>query len=218
MIKYRSDKLQYVNRNELILRICDGKNVLHLGCTDSPFHKQRYLKGQLLHQQLIHVCKSLYGVDIDKESLFWMKQVLLKGEYHVGDIEDNTFMDTFANKNIDVVLLPDVLEHLNNPFKALKNIHKVCNYNTKIIVTAPNAFSLKTFMRILIGYEFIHQDHIAFYSPYTLKNILCKAGFTVSEFFTFSGEGRGVLARTANLLIRMKPMTAEGIGLVACMR
>ena len=53
-----------LDREERILAYASGKTVLHLGCSDYPYSLEQYKQGNLLHDKLHTVSKSLVGVDI----------------------------------------------------------------------------------------------------------------------------------------------------------
>lgn len=216
MIKSRIVRdLRFVDRDPLIIEQCRGKNVLHLGCTDSPVHEQQYQRGRLLQQKLLDPCRAVTGIDIASKSLEWLESTLGKGDYRLGDIEDTAFMLPLKAEEFEVILLPDVLEHLNNPMAALGNIGRICSESSRLIVTVPTAYSIKSFMRVVAGHELIHPDHVAFYSPYVLSNLLNRAGFTCTDHFAFVGGGRGPIAAGTNLVAKVFPRLAEGIGVVA---
>ena len=44
----------------------------------------------------------------------------------------------FANKSFDIVTMLEVIEHLDNPEKALKEIYRVLKRNGKVIISTPN--------------------------------------------------------------------------------
>ena len=216
MIKSRIVRdLRFVDRDHLIVEQCSGKKVLHLGCTDSPVHEKQYQNGRLLQQKLLGPCGSVTGIDIEPGSLEWLQATLGKGDYRLGDIEDTAFMSPLKAEGFEVILLPDVLEHLNNPMAALSNIRLICNESSRLIVSVPTAYSIKSFMRVVVGHELIHPDHVAFYSPYVLTNLLDRAGFSCTEHFAFVGGGRGPIAAGTNLVARWFPRLAEGVGVLA---
>ncbi|MCH7518012.1 MAG: methyltransferase domain-containing protein [Candidatus Dadabacteria bacterium] len=211
--------LKYVDRNSYILDICDSKNVLHLGCTDFPFHQEQFESGNLLHRRLINKCKNLYGVDISEEAIDWCRENVGGGEYFLYDIESKEFPGKLQSLDVDIILLPDVIEHLNNPGLALANIRALCVKNgCKLIITAPNAYSIKSYFRVVIGYEYIHQDHVAFYSIYTLYNLLKRFEFDCEDFFAFPGGGKAYPSLLINLFLKWVPRLAEGIGIAATIR
>ena len=62
--------LQYVGRDEEIIRRAHGKRVLHLGCvgfTDCTIAEKVSRARQSLHQRLSEVCDCT-GVDLDRET------------------------------------------------------------------------------------------------------------------------------------------------------
>jgi hypothetical protein len=85
-----------------------------------------------------------------------------------------------------VVLAADIIEHLANPGLFLKELHDFVNENTEIIITTPNALSLKTLFFPLAKVEVVHPDHNFYYSPITLSNFLYKFGFEVKEIYLYS--------------------------------
>ena len=204
-------RIQLVDRNRYITRLCRGKLVLHLGCTDAPYYKQQITDGRLLQKSLIDADARVIGIDIDEEALSWMAN-RLPGEYHCGNIEDTDFMLGFAKRGFEVVLLTDVLEHLNNPYLALDNINKITSDKTDIIITVPNAFAVKIFLRIMVGHELVHPDHVSWQTLATLSELLDRAGFEVVEPFSFLGGGKGLAAGITNVILRFIPRLAEGIG------
>ena len=207
-------KLIFVNRDNYILELCKGKKVLHLGCTDFPYTKEQYANGRLLHARLTEVAGYVVGVDISKEGIQWIER-RFKAPCHHGDIEQSVFMSRFEKGSFDIVLLTDVLEHINNPGSALDNVSKICRNGSKLIVTVPNAHSLKSFLRVVIGFEHIHPDHVSFHSPYTMTNLLRRYGFRVEGYFSFLGGGTGLVAMITNIFLRFCPRLSEGIGFIA---
>lgn len=208
-------RLQLVNRDALIVERCRGRRVLHLGCSDSPDHIEHQKAGRLLHEKLVGKASYLCGVDIDREALEWVTQHCGGDEMLLGSIEDTNFMSTLKERNFDVILLTDVLEHVNNAHLALRNIRLIASDNTRFIVAVPNAYNLKGFLRIALGYEIINYDHVAFHSFYTLINLLKRADWQPENHFTYPGGGTGLAARVTNAALRFVPAWAEGIGVVA---
>lgn len=215
MINYRyPSSLRLVDRDAYILSACDGTKVLHLGCTDSPVHESQLAAGRLLHPRLFSVTRALCGVDVDEQALAWMKE-RFEGDYVAADIESDAFVAAFRGKDFDIILLPDVLEHTNNPYSVLANVRRIAAADTRFLVSVPNAYSLKGFLRATLRREVIHPDHVAFHSLYTLTNLLARSGWEVVDSFSYVGGGEGLAAYLANAGLKIFPGLAEGIGVVA---
>lgn len=152
------------SRLDVFTQICSGKNVLHIGCADWPITDIK----QNLHIQLDKVCNSLDGFDINTES-FSTLQEHIRGEL---------FSDlTQIKKQYDIVLIPEVIEHVPNIQIFLEQIHQIDARN--FIITAPDAFQCKDrhFAYDSTSEQFteiIHPDHNCWFSAYTLKNTIKK--------------------------------------------
>lgn len=204
-------RCRLVNRRRYLVNLCRGRRVLHLGCTDAPYHVSHAASGRLLHPILLEVAAEVVGVDIDGEALNWMT-TRWPAEYHLGDLEAADFMSRFRNRPFDVILLADVLEHLGNPLTALRNLDGIGSPTTDVVITVPNAYSAKLLARVILGYEVVHPDHVSFYSFSVLAGLCGRARLEVLQPFTFFGGGRGSLAHLANAGLRFLPALADGIG------
>src|SRR5216117_4121852 len=72
--EHRIPKRCLVDRDSTILSLCSGKRVLHLGATDAPFHKDKAVRGELLHQKLRTVAGALTGLDSDADAVAWLRE------------------------------------------------------------------------------------------------------------------------------------------------
>ena len=101
------------------------------------------------------------------------------------DVEKINPFCVFKKNDFDLVMAPDVLEHLENPGMFLKNL----NYFSKkvsFIITVPSAFSLKRLGYLaLTGREHVHPDHVAYFSVSTLTRLIEGSGFKIERFFSF---------------------------------
>lgn len=76
--------------------------------------------------------KKITGIDINKASLDFASDMNKKIKYKKDDIYKLSFKDN----EFDIVITLEVLEHLDNPTKALKEIIRVSK--NKIIISVPN--------------------------------------------------------------------------------
>lgn len=173
-----------IDRDNLIVKLCTGKVVLHLGCVDYPLLDDRLRTNQLLHQKILKVAKRVWGVDLDKEGIQLLSEVHKIPDLLVADVEELTSLKSLLG-NIDVVVAGEILEHVNNGGKVLAGINELLPRKGMLIVSVPNALALRIFFHTLRHRENIHPDHVAYYSPYTLTNFLGRFGFKTRELYTY---------------------------------
>lgn len=188
--KHIQDK-QYV-RDDYILDLCKNKNVLHFGFIDHPIMLNKIENNGLLHLKIKKVSKYLCGIDVVEEDIK-LYSTLAKDKdvfaYNLFTTDINETNKYFLLNNYDLILLPDVLEHVTNPGMMLTKLYELCKLNqSSLLVTVPNVYSSSNFMLALDGIEAIHPDHYYYYSPYTLKKILQDTGFKNIEimFYNYS--------------------------------
>lgn len=92
------------------------------------------------------------GLDVSRKQL---ERVTYLDEKIHGDVENYDFPDS----EFDMVVCWNVLEHLRNPEKALRNFLKTIKENGLIVLAFPNLFSIKG----LVAKFTPHYFHILFY-------------------------------------------------------
>jgi 2-polyprenyl-3-methyl-5-hydroxy-6-metoxy-1,4-benzoquinol methylase len=211
MIQSSLSGIKVVDRVSYICNLCKGKKVLHLGATDAPVTKEAIVSGRLLHNFLNDVCQEVVGLDISLEMINWLESQHGIENIKYGNIEE---AEHYPQGEFDYIVAGEILEHLSNPGNALDAIRRNTKNNTKLIITVPNAYSFKGFVRAVGRHELIHPDHILHHSPYTLKALLERHGFGVESYFSFVNGGQGLAASVANWLLYIYPQLAEGIGVI----
>lgn len=211
MIQSSLSGIKVVDRVSYICNLCKGKKVLHLGATDAPVTKEAIVSGRLLHNFLNDVCQEVVGLDISLEMINWLESKHGIKNIKYGNIEE---AEHYPQGEFDYIVAGEILEHLSNPGNALDAIRRNTKNNTKLIITVPNAYSFKGFVRAVGKHELIHPDHILHHSPYTLKALLERHGFSVESYFSFVNGGQGLAASVANCLLYIYPQLAEGIGVI----
>jgi hypothetical protein len=140
------------------------KNILHVGCVDYPITNPE----NNLHLQMSKMCKTIDGFDINLSDEMCKILKVENGELYSS--WDN------VNKHYDVVLVPAVIEHVDNVQQFLDQLDKIDA--DIMIITAPDIFSFKKEQLKHIEdnswVEIVHPDHNCWYSPYTLKNVIQK--------------------------------------------
>lgn len=167
------------DREDFILNISKGKNVLHFGFLDSPFLAQKIKDKNLLHCKIKEVASNLHGIDINSRDLEEYRLITGDSENSIFDVSKNDInIDSYCQK-YDLIILGEVLEHIENPGLALRNIRRICRKNEgcKVCITVPNAFSANGQAAACLGIEAVHPGHYFYFSPYTIKKILEDTGF-----------------------------------------
>lgn len=153
------------DRMDLIRRLCTGKKVLHVGCTDSPI----FDPANNLHRQLSEFCSQLDGLDVDELGIDELRR-LVPGRYYTR-AED-------VLERYDVLLVPETIEHVDDIAEFLASLAGV-EFDL-CLITAPNAFlpndNGNHFGPEGTYVEHVHPDHKAWFSPATLGR--CISSFT----------------------------------------
>lgn len=153
--------------------------ILDIGCHTGTFGK---ILIQLGHQ--------VTGIDKNEEAL----EIARKNGLNVilGDIEDYKVLSSI-NKQFDVILLMDVLEHLLSPVEVLKRLHSLLKIDGCLIITGPN-----------VGYWAVRKDlllrrwhyseagildktHLHFYTASSWKKLIEDGGYKIITFESAEG-------------------------------
>ncbi len=157
------------NRDLFFIDFLKGKKVLHVGCTDHPVFSPE----TNLHIKLNKHIEELHGLDIDEEGIEVLRKYVDKKYYT---------SHTQVDEAYDVVLVPEVMEHVLN---AGEFLHDLMTIDTKdILVMVPNAIAIMQNNPDRFGWnrhhgeecyaEMVHADHTAYYSPVTLNTLVEK--------------------------------------------
>lgn len=150
----------FMARSDIFCALAAGKKVLHIGCVDAPI----FDAANSLHLKLEAVADELHGYDLaDYSQLAEHTQSLL--------------LDSFpSDKHYDLVLAPEVMEHVSDVGAFLRQLDSLSFHH--LVITVPDAFSCANRDHWRVGgnhtIEIVHPDHVAWYSPYTLKNAIHK--------------------------------------------
>ena len=77
-----------------------------------------------------------------------------------------------VNKKYELVIIFNVLEHVYNPEKVMKSIHRVLKKNGLLVIIVPNVESLAASIMQSRCNMFLGMSHITMFSPITLKNFV----------------------------------------------
>lgn len=208
-----------VQRLEFIRASCRGKRVLHLGCTNWPYTRESIENGMLLHTELEKIAAEVVGLDADQEGINVLKEDGSKNIYEA-DLEHLDKLE--LNRTFDVIIAGEMIEHLNNPGLFLNGIKRFMNAETELVLTTINAYCGMRFWQYgLRGkrgkQEFVHPDHVAYYSYSTLNLLLTRHGLHVEKFLFYDvgkehrPHNRGFVNLLNDISVAIAPQWADGL-------
>lgn len=159
------------NSMTLLLRqIQPGSTVLEFGTATG--YMTRYLKEQL------H-CR-VYGVEIDPEAA---KQAAgYVEDMIVGDIDALAWAQRWQDVRFDYILFADVLEHLRDPWKVMREAAALLQADGVMLTSIPNISHNAVIMELLAGrFEYrklglLDDTHLRFFTRDSVKGLLRQAG------------------------------------------
>lgn len=156
-----------------ILDQCKAKNVLDIGCLGQDFNFQ---SDAWLHGKIKTVADKIVGVDV---VINLITEANSKGYniIHFEKLED-------IKELFDIVLMADVIEHVDNPVELLKTYSRFMKDDGVIIVTTPNAKRAFDFINILLSNKYwLHPEHTMWLCPFTMIEIIRRAELKVKDFY-----------------------------------
>ncbi len=155
-----------------VLDWCRNKKVLDVGCIgqDKPAGSNDWLHGVIKG-----VTAELTGVDINKDKIPYLNQ---QG-FNILTPE----MLEQSGKKFDIVLMADVIEHVDDVAAFLKYYMQYVDDGGKLIITTPNPFSIRQTISILLYCQpGINPEHTAGLDPITLSEVFSRLNLTVNYF------------------------------------
>jgi SAM-dependent methyltransferase len=153
--------------NQVAKHVKGTGNVLDVGCAYG-FMLQRFPESF-----------QKFGIDVSKYAIEMAKERLPTATFKVGNAEDEL---PFEEDFFDMILLRDVLEHLENPKVALENIQKVLKKDGILYITTPN---LNTVRKKIFKYADEKEHHVSLFPHLDLITLLNNLGFEIVERWTF---------------------------------
>ena len=178
-------------RLEALVSLVKGKSVLHVGCCDHvEIIDEKRRNGLWLHDLLRAASSFCAGVDINAEGVDYVRKLGIPDVY-CADIVQGLPVQ-LDKKRFDVVVVGEVVEHVDAPVKFLQGIRKAVVGPHEVAVSVPNAFFLENLENAICGVERINTDHRFWFTPYTISKVLSQAGYGVKDIrFVFRGTPDG---------------------------
>ncbi len=175
MVKFVKNRIDgIINRG-----ILNNKTVLELGCAGMG-DDDEYGGVNWIHGKACKVAKKVVGLDINKTSVEKLRKLGYDVRYQ--NIEKKFDL----GEKFDVVLIEEVLEHLNNVGICFENIRKHLKKGGLLIITTPNAQAVSFFLQRLLRNKISGvsiTDHTHWYDSNTLRTILKRYNFEIQELW-----------------------------------
>jgi len=185
-INLSKSKHDNISREAFITDMTRGTRVIHIGCSDHIKVINEKIKTKTwLHKLLTDNSEKCIGIDIDKESIVYIKTELGYNNVYQGDITTDHF-DEIKSDMWDYAVFGELIEHLNNPVNFLSIFREKYGENVKrFIITVPSVYNRRQFRNMLNYKEVINSDHRFWFTPYTISKVVSSAGYT-PEKITFA--------------------------------
>lgn len=180
--------LPLCNRDEFVLDRVVGKDVLSIGLggqhtsVDYSFDVTGGNLGWTFSAQVAATAGQTSFADISDLAIEAFRKEV-DADYFHADIcaPPQTWPSELLSRRFDVIILGEVLEHLDSPGPALRSLRGLLAPGGTILITVPNTFNLSVFARMARGHENVHPEHVAYYSPTTLCRLAEMSGLRVTE-------------------------------------
>jgi hypothetical protein len=171
-------KHSIISREAAITGMIIGKSVIHIGCSDhQQIINEKIKNNAWLHKLITDNAEKCIGIDIDRESIEFIKNELDYKNVYYGDITSDV-IDIIKVNNWDYVVFGEIIEHLDNPVDFLKVFKENYGENVnRFIITVPNIYNRHQFRHMLNYKEIINSDHRFWFTPYTISKVLVSSGY-----------------------------------------
>ena len=205
-----------VNRTEYLFEKCMGKKVLHMGCLGHAGNFREHMRNETwLHGIISKASELCVGIDINSSVYDIVQQ-----EFGTQNIQLLDLSKPVEDKDIghlrqiqwDLILCPEVLEHITNHQQFLQNLRRLASSRTILIITGPNAFRFTNFINALRGFEALNTDHKYWFTFFTLCRLLTDSGWKPSRLIYYNGAiQRYWLRMLCRLATQMSRTFSDGL-------
>lgn len=180
-----------MTRIDKVIAATQGPEVLDLGAVQHDLAKTE--RDDWLHGRLADKYERVVGVDYLADPVAELSQ---QGYEMIQ--ADVTEMD--LDIEADSVVAGELIEHIDNPGQMLERVNEHLKPGGRLVMTTPNPWGLPILRRLVSGSLAINDEHVAWYGPTVLRQLLDRYGFLVEDIETTKRNHRGLahLAQLAN--------------------
>lgn len=208
-----------MSRTDWLVERVQGRRTLHLGCTDWPYTADRLHTETLLHDRLAGATADLWGLDASADGLALLTAA---GYERLVRADADDPASVALDETFDVVVAGELIEHLDDPGRFLAGVPRFLRPGGTLLITTVNAYCGFRFVQYALRgrggtVEPVHPDHVAYYSPSTIRVLLGRHGYQVDDwgFYDLGPEHRPHLRRSLGLVndlcVRLAPQLADGL-------
>lgn len=176
-------KNRYDRTQKLLEWIGEGKRVLEVGCSTG------YISRLLAERR----CEVI-GVEVDpaaaEKALAHCREVL------VLDMNSPQWVGGIGGRMFDAVLFADVLEHLVDPWRTLREVSGLLDREGTVVISLPNVVHFLTRAKIALGqFDYtptgiLDHTHLRFFTIKTARALIESSGYRITRFHPAIGGGR----------------------------
>ncbi|MFN7493235.1 MAG: class I SAM-dependent methyltransferase [Cyclobacteriaceae bacterium] len=171
LVSYVS-KAKLKDKDAFLVSCCKGKKVLDVGCIgqDRNFEKPNWL-----HDKIKQTAESTTGVDILKPQV----EMLRTKGYSMYTPEELQLQSA----SFDVIVMADVIEHVNDPVHFLKYYSKFLTSDGVIFISTPNGNRSNNAVNILLNNTYsVNEEHTFWFCPKTFSEVVNRAQLEITDF------------------------------------
>jgi len=185
-------------KQTLIATLIKGKSVVHYGCVDDnkTLIDAKMNKGYYLHKLVTDSTTRCIGIDINKPLINYLREQYAINNIFYGNVEDPRSFDLDINelKQYEILLIPDLIEHLDNVGKMLEGIKEFFSPQVKLYIMTPNPFGYLNFIATFLRREIYSPHHTCLFTTESMKVLLDRHGFKINRVYpVFVPKERGSL-------------------------
>lgn len=170
-------KTKLARKDAFVLGLAEGKRVLDVGCVGQDLS---YSEQDWLHNKFQKTAHSVDGVDINQEGIDALNA---KGYHilHLNELKEK-------QHKYDLVVIGDVIEHVDNLCEFLNFYKEYLDTNGKIVITTPNPFSFRQNLSVFF-YKIpsVNPEHSCWLDPITFVEVANRCELKI-ERFVWLGE------------------------------
>lgn len=117
----------------------------------------------------------VYGTELSQEA------VMIARKRHKDIFNGTVEQANYQSEFFDLVTIYDLIEHVLDPTQTFEEVNRIMKKNGLVVITTPD---IKSWHAKILGKHFYQIDpfqHLFYFSPKSMKNIMAKTGFEIIE-------------------------------------